>query len=78
MGALGDGAMGPDTGKVLGLMTTHVDDILIAASGNVVELVGAVFDVTFDQLKHKRLTKTALITSLRGGGTRKCSFFCLG
>ena len=58
MGALGDGAMGPDTGRVLGIMTTHVDDIPIAASENVVELVGKILDVRFGQLKRKGLTNT--------------------
>ena len=56
MGVSGEGVMGPDTGEVLGLMTTHVDYILIAASENVVGLVGKVLDVRFGQLKHKRLT----------------------
>ena len=50
--------MGSNTGPVTGLMTTHVDDILVAAGANVVELVGRVLDVRFDQLNRKRLTVT--------------------
>ena len=50
--------MEPGKGRVWGLMTTHVDDILIAANESVVELVGRVLDVRFGQLKHKRLTTT--------------------
>ena len=43
-------------GKVIGLMTTHVDDILIAGNESVIDLVGRALDVRFDKLKHRRLT----------------------
>ena len=45
-------------GNVIGLMTTHVDDILIAGNAHVVNLVGEILDIRFDKLKHRRLTAT--------------------
>ena len=51
-----DGDSSP--GKVIGLMTTHVDDILLAGTSDVVHLVGRILDVRFETLKHRRLTPT--------------------
>ena len=39
-------------------MTTHVDDILIAGTADVVHLVGKILDIRFDALEHRRLTTT--------------------
>ena len=44
----GENSRESNPGNVIGLMTTHVDDFLIAGNANVVDLVGRVLDIRFD------------------------------